>query len=164
MDHEKSTKKYRYFSKNQNFRNSPGFKKIKIFAFLEFQNFWLFDFFLDDGKIFFTRNFFSFWIGRPAHVRVGRWRVGFLSVTASESQKYRKRFETPQNHKNKLRKTKKYNIQIKGINPRPVGRVCQPPHPSKSPRTRLSLSRQDRVTMFEQLIVFSPVSFAEIDT
>ena len=37
----------------------------------------------------------------PHNVRVGRWRVGFLSVTASESQKYRKRFETPQNHKTK---------------------------------------------------------------
>ena len=98
---KKAPKSTEIFSKNQNFRNSPGFKKIKIFAFLEFQNFWLFDFFLDDGKIFFTRNFFSFWIGRPAHVRVGRWRVGFLSVTASESQKYRKRFKIPQNHKTK---------------------------------------------------------------
>ena len=98
---KKAPKSTEIFSKNQNFRNSPGFKKIKIFAFLEFQNFWLFDFFLDDGKIFFTRNFFNFWIGRPEHVRVGRWRVGFLSVTASESQKYRKRFKIPQNHKTK---------------------------------------------------------------
>jgi len=35
--------------------------------------------------------------------------VGFLSVTASESQKYRKRFKIPQNHKTKkIAQTKKY--------------------------------------------------------
>jgi len=98
---KKHQKAPRFFPKNQHFRNCPEFKKIKIFDFLKFQNFRIFDFFLDDEKIFFTRNFFSFWIGRPAHVRVGRWRVGFLSVTASESQKYRKRFKIPQNHKTK---------------------------------------------------------------
>ena len=98
---KKSTKKYRYFFKKSKFSKFSRIKKNQNFRFFGVSKFLIVRFFLDDGKIFFTRNFFSFWIGRPAHVRVGRWRVGFLSVTASESQKYRKRFKIPQNHKTK---------------------------------------------------------------
>ena len=115
---KKHQKAPRFFPKNQHFRNCPEFKKIKIFDFLKFQNFRIFDFFLDDEKIFFTRNFFSIWIGRSAHVRVGRWRVGFLSVTAFESQKYRKRFKIPQNHKTKnFTQTKKYTSKSEELIP-----------------------------------------------
>ena len=115
---KKHQKAPRFFPKNQHFRNCPEFKKIKIFDFLKFQNFIIFDFFLDDEKIFFTRNFFSIWIGRSAHVRVGRWRVGFLSVTAFESQKYRKRFKIPQNHKTKnFTQTKKYTSKSEELIP-----------------------------------------------
>ena len=97
----KSIKKHRdFFRKTKIFEIFQNSKKQTFSIFGNFK-FSIFRFFLDDEKIFFTRNFFIIWIGRSAHVRVGRWRVGFLSVTAFESQKYRKCFKIPQNHKTK---------------------------------------------------------------
>ena len=101
MDHEKSPASTEIFFEKPKFSKFSRIQKNRNFRFFGVSKILTVRFFLDDGKIFFTRNFFSFWIGRPAHVRVGRWRVGFLSVTASESQKYRKRFKIPQNHKTK---------------------------------------------------------------
>ena len=80
----------------------------------------MFDFFLDDGKTYFLLgiSLVSGLEGPHIHVRVGRWRVGFLSVTASESQKYRKRFKIPQNHKTKIfTQTKKYTSKSEELIP-----------------------------------------------
>ena len=118
MDHEKKHQKVPRFFQKSKFSKFSRIQKYKNFRFFGVSKFLTVRFFLDDGKIFFTRNFFSFWIGRPAHVRVGRWRVGFLSVTASESQKYRKRFKIPQNHKTKkFTQTKKYTSKSEELIP-----------------------------------------------
>ena len=120
--------------KNKFFQNLkfPIFRKVQNFKFPKFRFF---------PKCLFLR--------RWNDARVGRWRVGFLSVTVLESNKYSKHFKIPQNHKTKkLRQLRKSS---------PAGRPgLSPPHPLIQPPS----SWRWCVTLFRQLIDACPVPCA----